>query len=267
VLVLGECNVELADKIAMRGDGKRVCSEAFSEVGGQREAQFIERRGGDVQSLPHRFESHWVDGNLPVGGAAKRGMDIVVSLLAIMATLPLMLLIAATIAWNGGSPIFADERVGFGGRRFKALKFRTMRRDADKVLKELLESDPELKDAWLTYGKLRDDPRITPFGHFLRKSSLDELPQFFNVLRGDMSCVGPRPCPPHQIEYYRDYIEDYTAVRPGLTGVWQISGRSDVSMERRVRMDIDYVRSWSLANDILILLRTPIALIRAKGAF
>jgi lipopolysaccharide/colanic/teichoic acid biosynthesis glycosyltransferase len=178
-----------------------------------------------------------------------------------------MLLIAAMVAWNGGSPIYAHERVGFGGRRFKCLKFRTMRRDADKVLKDLLDSDPELRDAWVTHRKLRHDPRITPVGQFLRKSSLDELPQLFNVLRGDMSCVGPRPVTTEELEYYRDHIDEYTAVRPGLTGLWQISGRSNVNMERRVRMDVSYVRSWSFANDLLILLRTPIALIRSKGSF
>jgi exopolysaccharide production protein ExoY len=259
--------VKLADKIATRGDVERVNFDAFLDVGGHSRTQVSDLRGGGAQVAPHLPESYWAAEGVPVGGAAKRGMDIVVSLAAIIATFPLMLLIAAMIAWNGGSPIFAHERVGYGGRRFKCFKFRTMRRDADKVLKDLLESDPELKDAWLTHRKLRDDPRITAIGHFLRKSSLDELPQLFNVLRGEMSCVGPRPVTTEELEYYRDYIDDYTAVRPGLTGVWQISGRSNVSMERRVRMDVDYVRSWSLANDLLILLRTPIELIRSKGSF
>ena len=259
--------MKLADKISTRGDVERVPFKAFLEVGGHNRAPVGDFLGASAHVVAPRAESFSGGRKRPVGGAAKRGMDVAVSVLAIVATLPLMLLIAAMIAVNGGSPVFAHERVGFGGRRFKCLKFRTMRRDADKVLNDLLESDRELKDEWLTHRKLRYDPRITTIGHVLRKTSLDELPQLFNVLRGEMSCVGPRPVTTEELEYYRDYIGDYTAVRPGLTGVWQISGRSNVSMERRVRMDVGYVRSWSLANDMKILLRTPIELIRSKGSF
>jgi exopolysaccharide production protein ExoY len=208
-----------------------------------------------------------LEGARPLGGVAKRSFDLIVAVLAIVATAPLMLLISVVIAWSGGSPIFSHERVGLGGRRFGCLKFRTMRRDADQILKELLESDPRAKKAWLTHRKLRDDPRITPIGHFLRKSSLDELPQLFNILRGDMSFVGPRPVTADELEYYKGCVEVYASARPGLTGLWQISGRSNVSMERRVRMDVEYVRTWSLSKDVLIFLRTPFKLIRSNDSF
>jgi lipopolysaccharide/colanic/teichoic acid biosynthesis glycosyltransferase len=202
-----------------------------------------------------------------VGGHVKRACDVIIAALAIVAAAPVMLLLAGMVAWNGGAPIYAHERVGFAGRRFKCLKFRTMRRDGDQILKELLDRDPAVRSAWNTHRKLKDDPRITPLGHFLRKSSLDELPQLFNVLVGDMSFVGPRPVTEDELEYYRGHVDDYVSARPGLTGVWQISGRSNVSMERRVQMDVDYLRTWSLANDASIILRTPVELIRSKGSY
>jgi len=149
---------------------------------------------------------------------------------------------------------------------FDCLKFRSMGVDADSVLRRLLANDPEAADEWAATQKLRDDPRITRIGRFLRASSLDELPQLLNVVRGEMSLVGPRPIVRAEVARYGSNIEHYYAAKPGLTGLWQVSGRSDMSYARRVQLDVWYVRNWSLWHDIAILFKTVPAVCLQRGA-
>jgi len=181
-----------------------------------------------------------------------------------------MILIAVAIKLtDGGSIFFKHERIGFRGRKFKVLKFRSMYPDADKRLKEILEKDPKAKEEWEKTFKLKNDPRVTPIGKFLRKTSLDELPQFFNVLKGDMSIVGPRPVVEEELKkYYREKAEIYKSVKPGITGYWQVEGRSDVEdYEERVRMDEWYVKNQSFWLDIKIILKTIKVMLTGKGAY
>lgn len=199
--------------------------------------------------------------NGPIGGSLKRSFDIVIALGAIVATLPVMIVIVLLFSLEG-APIYAHKRVGYGGRAFRCYKFRTMVRDGDSALEALLESDPSLAEQWKSHRKIPGDPRVTPVGRFLRKSSLDELPQLFNVLRGDMSCVGPRPVTFEELRDYGASRAKYTSVRPGLTGLWQVSGRNEVSFDQRVRIDTSYIDAWSLWLDVWILMRTPFALLR-----
>jgi exopolysaccharide production protein ExoY len=204
----------------------------------------------------------------PVGGRLKRSLDIVVALLALIAILPLMIVIALLIRRTGGGPaIYAHERVGYSGRTFPCYKFRTMVRDADATLASHLASNPEAAIEWRETQKLRNDPRVTPVGRLLRKSSLDELPQLINILRGDMSCVGPRPVTVGELERYGEYVRDYLSARPGLTGRWQVTGRSSADFPTRVSLDKQYVRNWSLLSDLAILAKTPLAVVRVQEAF
>ncbi len=180
-----------------------------------------------------------------VGGKAKRAFDLIISLLIIVGLSPLFLIVAMLIKLADPGPIiFCHMRVGHRGRRFRCLKFRSMVVGADRLLANLLESDPEARREWERTQKLAKDPRITPLGKFLRQSSLDELPQLINVMRGDMSLVGPRPVAPQETQRYGDKLSLYLKVRPGLTGVWQVSGRSDCVYHRPIEMDWDYVSNW-----------------------
>lgn len=199
--------------------------------------------------------------------SVKRLFDISVASVMLVTFLPLMLMIAALITISsGGGAIFAHERVGRDGRSFRCLKFRTMVRDADRRLEELLKADAAAQREWQARRKLRHDPRIVPVvGHFLRQSSLDELPQIFNVLRGDMSIVGPRPIIEDELVYYGSSRRLYLSVRPGLTGPWQVGDRSDSSYETRVKQDIDYVQSWSLTTDLRIVLKTAAIVLRGRS--
>ena len=198
---------------------------------------------------------------------AKRAFDIVFALLALLFFAPLLLGIAALLKLReGGNVLFAQERVGRGGRRFRCLKFRTMVPDAQERLAEILETDPLARAEWEASRKLTNDPRISCLGHFLRRTSLDELPQFINVLKGDMSVVGPRPIVAEEMILYREHIVDYLAVRPGVTGLWQVSGRSDTTFDERVALDSRYVRSMGLLDDVRIVARTVGVLLNQKGA-
>jgi lipopolysaccharide/colanic/teichoic acid biosynthesis glycosyltransferase len=201
--------------------------------------------------------------------AAKRLVDIAASLCLIIAILPLLMLIGAGLASNGGPPIYRHRRIGRDGRTFDCLKFRTMHVDADRMLAEALQADPALRDEWLASRKLRRDPRITRIGRILRTTSLDELPQLLNVLRGDMSLVGPRPVVVDEFRqhYTGSAAAAYLSVRPGITGLWQVSGRSDVDYQRRVELDAAYVRNLSLIGDLKLLLRTVLVLARRQGAY
>lgn len=203
----------------------------------------------------------------PVGLSAKRGIDIVLALSAIVLLAPLFAIcFAATFVTSPGPVLFRHRRVGFGGKYFDCLKFRTMATDASKRLHDLLESDPAAAAEWATTRKLRHDPRVTPIGAILRKSSLDELPQLFNVLRGEMSIVGPRPITDEELTRYSDSVDAYLACRPGITGLWQVSGRSTTTYEKRVEYDTFYARNWSLAMDAKILIVTIPAVVLSGGA-
>lgn len=202
-----------------------------------------------------------------VGGSVKRAMDVMLALTALVLLLPLLLLVALLVRLTTGSPImFAHTRVGRGGAPFKCYKFRTMVADADEVLERHLAANPEAALEWAATRKLRKDPRVTPLGQALRKSSLDELPQLVNVLRGEMSCVGPRPIVHEELAHYGSCAAAYLAARPGLTGSWQVSGRSNLSYEARVALDHEYVRNWSLWRDVVIILRTIPAVMSHEDA-
>jgi lipopolysaccharide/colanic/teichoic acid biosynthesis glycosyltransferase len=180
---------------------------------------------------------------------------------------PLIGVIAALL-WlvDGGPVLFAHRRVGLGGRRFDCLKFRTMSRDAEAQLKAVLDRDPEARAQWAATHKLDPDPRVHRLGLLLRKTSLDELPQLWNVLTGDMSLVGPRPVTAAEAVHYGRAFGAYMAVRPGITGLWQVSGRSDTSYAERVALDVAYVERHDLLMDLGILLRTAWVVIAGKGA-
>jgi lipopolysaccharide/colanic/teichoic acid biosynthesis glycosyltransferase len=163
--------------------------------------------------------------------------------------------------------LYGHDRIGYKGRRFRCLKFRSMVPDADIVLARYLADNPAARAEWDACQKLRHDPRITPLGRFLRTTSLDELPQLFNVIRGDMSLVGPRPIVHAEMVRYGKRIEAYTCARPGITGLWQVSGRSDVDYGSRVMLDSHYVSTWSLPGDVLILLRTVKVVFSQSGSY
>ncbi|MFN3513195.1 MAG: sugar transferase [Phenylobacterium sp.] len=197
-----------------------------------------------------------------------RGLDILLASALLIVLGPTMLSIALLI-WveDGGSPLFGHKRIGRNGRPFACLKFRSMVMDAESRLERLLAQDPAARREWLTDHKLRNDPRITRIGGFLRRSSIDELPQLLNVLRGEMSMVGPRPIVQGEIVRYGRGFRHYCAVRPGITGLWQVSGRNDISYRRRVALDRLYVRSRSLRRDVGIIAMTIPAVLFRKGSY
>lgn len=199
---------------------------------------------------------------------AIRAIDVVASALALLLFTPLLLILAVVIyVSNPGPIIFGHVRIGRDGRRFRCLKLRSMVTDADVRLKALLASDPMAREEWARDHKLRNDPRITRIGAFLRKSSLDELPQFLNVLRGEMSLVGPRPIVDAEVPRYGRYFRDYCSVRPGITGLWQISGRNDVSYRRRVALDVAFARSRTLPLYTRILAMTVPSVLGQHGSY
>lgn len=203
----------------------------------------------------------------PVGGMAKRAMDICIAMLVLIAALPLLLAVALAIKLSMGGPVmFAHRRVGFAGETFNCYKFRTMIDGAEEVLAQYLAAHPEAAAEWAQRRKLSHDPRVTFIGRMLRISSLDELPQLLNVLRGDMSCVGPRPIVRDELELYGDVAPHYLRTRPGLTGMWQVSGRDNVSYARRVQLDLLYIENWSLITDVRILFRTAFVLMHFDDA-
>jgi len=198
----------------------------------------------------------------------KRFFDLILGFLILPVAVPLTLVIAGVIAVTSGGPVFFRQaRIGQYGRKFRILKFRTMHVRAEKALQEFLESNPEAHQEWAQTHKLRRDPRVGALGRFLRKMSLDELPQILNVLKGEMSFVGPRPIVHAERQKYGDRFVFYTAVVPGITGLWQVSGRCDVGYNERVVFDEDYASNWTPLLDLKILFRTPRAVIRCGGAY
>lgn len=199
---------------------------------------------------------------------AKRVFEWTLTLAGTIMISPILVIIAIWIHRDSPGPIFfKHKRIGKNGKEFYCLKFRSMCVDSKERLEELLARDPEARAEWERDFKLKNDPRITKSGAFLRKTSLDELPQIFNVLKGDMSLVGPRPIVAEEIERYHEHIVDYYMVRPGITGLWQVSGRSDTGYEERVAMDSWYVRNWSIWMDLVILVRTIKIVIGCKGSY
>lgn len=202
----------------------------------------------------------------PHAWRGKRAFDVLVSLLLLLLALPLFALVALAIATTSRGPVFfRQKRVGFGGETFEIVKFRTMRVGAEQVLavdeglrQQYLQGDHKIAG--------RDDPRVTRVGRLLRKLSLDELPQLANVVRGDMSLIGPRPVRPDEVAEYHMVPYAYLSVRPGMTGLWQVSGRSDIAFPRRAEIDAEYYRRCSLGTDLLILARTVVAVLACRGA-
>ncbi|MBS6435226.1 MULTISPECIES: undecaprenyl-phosphate galactose phosphotransferase WbaP [Pantoea] len=197
----------------------------------------------------------------------KRAFDIVGALSIIIMLLPALLVLGFLVGRDGGPPIYGHERVGMNGRKFKCLKFRSMVINSKEVLEEVLRTDPVARAEWDKDFKLKNDPRITKVGHFIRKTSLDELPQLWNVVRGDMSLVGPRPVIEDELCRYAGDVDYYLMAKPGMTGLWQVSGRNDVDYETRVYFDSWYVKNWSLWNDIAILFKTVGVVLKRDGAY
>lgn len=197
----------------------------------------------------------------------KRTFDLVGALSIITLLLPALVILIFMVSRDGGAPIYGHERVGRDGRKFKCLKFRSMVVNSKEVLEEVLRTDPVARAEWDEDFKLKNDPRITRIGHFIRKTSLDELPQLWNVVRGEMSLVGPRPVIEAELERYAGDVDYYFMAKPGMTGLWQVSGRNDVSYETRVYFDSWYVKNWSLWNDIAILFKTIGVVLKRDGAY
>lgn len=198
----------------------------------------------------------------------KRGMDLTLSVVGAVLVLPLCLIIGVCIRLESPGPVFfRHERIGRGGRVIRILKFRTMVNDAQEALARHLAANPDLRREWEADQKLRNDPRITRVGAVLRRTSLDELPQLWNVIWGEMSLVGPRPIVQSEVERYGAAFAAYSRVRPGITGLWQVSGRNDLSYETRVRIDRYYINNWSICQDLVILAKTVPVVFGKKGAY
>jgi exopolysaccharide production protein ExoY len=196
----------------------------------------------------------------------QRVMDCIVCLLAAPFAFAIGLVIALLIKLDGGPAFYWQRRIGLGGQSFNCLKFRSMVLDADERLQDVLAVNPQARAEWDHFQKLALDPRITRIGKLIRATSLDELPQLINVWRGEMSIVGPRPIMTDQIGLYGEYFGDYCTLRPGITGLWQIGGRNNCSFAERVRLDMEYARTWSLRQDIQIIFLTIPAVLGCKGA-
>lgn len=209
-----------------------------------------------------------VESPRPIGMTSKRVIDIILAVSGIILLAPLLIICyVATVLTSPGPALFRHRRVGFNGKYFHCLKFRTMVTDAPERLRQLLDSDPVAAAEWEANRKLRYDPRVTAIGDILRKSSLDELPQLFNVLRGDMSIVGPRPVTEEELVRYSEAIPAYLSCRPGITGLWQVSGRSRTTYSKRVACDAFYAREWSMALDARIVIVTIPSLLLSDSAY
>jgi Undecaprenyl-phosphate galactose phosphotransferase WbaP len=203
----------------------------------------------------------------PPGETAKRLLDVVGAMALAVLLSPLLLVVGLMLARDRGPIIYSHSRTGRHGKTFGCLKFRTMVPNADEVLRDLLHQDPQLQLQWMRDQKLQDDPRVTAIGRFLRRTSLDELPQLWNVLKGDMSLVGPRPVVRDEWQRYGRRLDIFLTAKPGVTGLWQVMGRSNCGYRRRVALDSYYVRKRSLLLDVIILFRTVKVVLRGRGAY
>ncbi len=223
-----------------------------------------------VSSINNKGLAFFVNNNLlnPFYRTLKDISDLLLAFALSVGFMPLLVLLYLVVFVDTkGHPVFTQERMGRSGKPFQMFKFRTMKMGADKELDRMLEEDSELAREWRENFKLKNDPRVTKIGRFLRKTSLDELPQLLNVLKGEMSLVGPRPIVRDEIEKYGEYFEYYKLVKPGITGLWQVSGRNDVSYDERVMMDVWYVRNWSFEMDFVILLKTLGSVLTGRGSY
>jgi exopolysaccharide production protein ExoY len=206
--------------------------------------------------------------NMALGGWLKLSFDVMAALCALIILSPLFVLTALAVKLSSPGPVlFGHTRVGYGGRTFKCWKFRSMVTNGDEVLEKYLAAHPDERDEWISNRKLRNDPRVTRIGAVLRTYSVDELPQVINVLMGEMSLVGPRPVVWDELAMYGPAASIYLQTRPGITGLWQVSGRSDASYDQRVSFDTNYVQNWSLVQDLSIIARTIPAVLSAKGSY
>lgn len=223
-----------------------------------------------ISSVYHKGMAFYIKNSLlsPVERSIKMGFDFVLSLIIVLLVSPFLVWLYGVIyIATKGHPIFTHKRIGRHGKVFKVYKFRTMHLDANTRLQKLLSDSTENRKEWEKNFKLKNDPRTTTIGNFLRKTSLDELPQLINVLKGEMSLVGPRPIVQKEIEKYGECFEYFTAVKPGITGLWQVSGRNDVTYDERVQLDVWYVRNWSIELDIQILIKTILVVLGRKGSY
>lgn len=263
IMVLSECPSEFlnaASKIEQGGFRRMIFIPNEQEIGSLGVKPFDLGIRSGLEVTWSLFNKIW--------GFLKRIMDIVLVISGGLFILPFLLMLAIIVKLDSkGSVFYGHTRIGKGKIKFKAWKFRTMVPNADQLLAKYLEKDPELRAEWETTYKLRRDPRITRVGKILRKLSLDELPQLWNVLVGEMSLVGPRPIISDEIKFYGDVFDMYALVRPGITGLWQVSGRNDSSYEYRVRLDKHYISNWSIWLDLYILALTVKAVFFGKGAY
>lgn len=215
-----------------------------------------------------KVTAQWKGSSIDLGNnMLKRTVDCIGSLVLIIIFSPALAIIALLIRRDGGSSIYKQERIGYGGKTFKCYKFRSMVMNSQQRLEEVLATDPKAREEWENDFKLKNDPRITAIGNFLRKTSLDELPQLFNVLQGDMSLVGPRPVVPDELPRYGALTQKYLSARPGMTGLWQVSGRNDVTYRERVSLDCYYIENWKLHTDFVLMLKTVTVIFHGKGAY
>ncbi|RKD32283.1 sugar transferase [Thermohalobacter berrensis] len=204
----------------------------------------------------------------PMQAKLKRLFDLCITIPAFILISPIFILIMLLIKiTTKGSIFFVQERYGMNGELIRIIKFRTMIENAEEVLEELIKNDPKIREEYNTYRKLKNDPRITPIGKILRKTSLDELPQLINIIRGDLSIVGPRPMLKDEMDRYGKYGKVVLKIKPGLTGLWQVSGRNKLPFSERVRLDIYYINNWSFWLDIIIMLKTIPVLLKKEGAY
>jgi len=195
---------------------------------------------------------------------AKYTFDLLFTVVALLLAAPVMVIAAIAVKLSSPGPVFyASERIGRGGRTFRMFKFRSMYQDADRYVTQMISAE----GASPLFYKVKNDPRVTPIGRVLRKFSIDELPQFFNVLRGEMSVVGPRPQVRREVDSYDDLFRRRLSVKPGLTGLWQVSGRSNLRVEEAVRLDLSYIENWSPVQDLAIIARTVTTVLRGDGAY
>jgi len=220
----------------------------------------VDVREFEGRALPAQTHGHFVQ---PYKFFGKRLLDIIFVVASAVVTVPVIGLFAILVMAQGGNPFYTQMRVGRGGKSFRMYKLRTMVPNSDELLANLLQNDPDARAEWNSTQKLRNDPRITPLGHFLRKTSMDELPQLWNVLLGDMSLVGPRPMMESQVALYHGSA--YYRLRPGATGFWQISDRNACSFADRAKFDEAYDRSLSLKTDIAVIFRTIVVMLRGTG--
>jgi len=279
-----QANEAAPQMLAAAGPARRVSPRPHLVASGERRVAF----DSEVQAESavafdhgsaglHSFEPRWeevtagvsVRSLLPASpyAATKRVLDLVGAMVLAIVFSPLMLAIAVLMHRKGGSIIYRHRRIGKDGRAFECLKFRTMVPNADQVLRDLLARDPAMKAEWVRDHKLRCDPRVTRLGRFLRRTSLDELPQLWNVMRGEMSLVGPRPVVREELLRYGRNIRSYLSAKPGITGLWQVKGRNDTDYRRRVVLDTYYVRNQNLLLDLYILMHTTRVVLGGSGAY